>query len=227
MGPGTPNSGTTSLSALSTTAIKDGHTGQPLPHSRHSHHSPSASTTSTTTLEAERADRISRLAGLERVATARAGGHSHHPQRHVRRLAPGLLLRGHPDPERTQHRRQRQRHRERWRPHHLGQRQRRLRRRQDERGPRPGRSRLQRRRPQRRGRCESGRLRRGREHYQRSDVVRGASAAASPSASSRLEPYVLGLRSAGFLWRRCVLPGWVGDPRAWGAGCQNGRWGHV
>ncbi|KAK1146654.1 hypothetical protein N8T08_002727 [Aspergillus melleus] len=30
--------------------------------------------TSTTTLEAERADRISRLAGLERVATARAGG---------------------------------------------------------------------------------------------------------------------------------------------------------
>lgn len=29
---------------------------------------------STTTLEAERADRISRLAGLERVATARAGG---------------------------------------------------------------------------------------------------------------------------------------------------------
>lgn len=31
---------------------------------------------STTTLEAERADRISRLAGLERVATARAGGQS-------------------------------------------------------------------------------------------------------------------------------------------------------
>ncbi|KAF9892031.1 hypothetical protein FE257_002437 [Aspergillus nanangensis] len=75
MGPGTPNSGTTSLSALSTTAIKDGHTGQPLPHGRHSHHSPSASLTSNT-LEAERADRISRLAGLERVATARAGGTS-------------------------------------------------------------------------------------------------------------------------------------------------------
>lgn len=32
---------------------------------------------STTTLEAERADRISRLAGLERVATARAGGAGH------------------------------------------------------------------------------------------------------------------------------------------------------
>ncbi|RHZ70551.1 hypothetical protein CDV55_107967 [Aspergillus turcosus] len=74
MGPGTPNSGTTSLSALSTTAIKDGHQGQPLPHGRHAHHSSSASATSTSTLEAERADRISRLAGLERVATARAGG---------------------------------------------------------------------------------------------------------------------------------------------------------
>ncbi|RAK76738.1 uncharacterized protein BO72DRAFT_128585 [Aspergillus fijiensis CBS 313.89] len=88
MGPGTPNSGTTSLSALSTTAIKDGHQGQPHPYGRHAHHSPSASTTSTSTLEAERADRISRLAGLERVATARAGGTSqpsgpvptpHHP----------------------------------------------------------------------------------------------------------------------------------------------------
>ncbi|KAJ5780934.1 hypothetical protein N7457_006094 [Penicillium paradoxum] len=83
MGPGTPNSGTTSLSALSTTAIKDGHQGQPFPHSRHAHQSSSASTSSTTTLEAERADRISRLAGLERVATARAGGQtssSHVPQ---------------------------------------------------------------------------------------------------------------------------------------------------
>ncbi|KAI9928022.1 hypothetical protein ASPWEDRAFT_173669 [Aspergillus wentii DTO 134E9] len=74
MGPGTPNSGTTSLSALSTTAIKDGHQGQPLPHGRHAHHSSSTSMASTNTLEAERADRISRLAGLERVATARAGG---------------------------------------------------------------------------------------------------------------------------------------------------------
>ncbi|KAJ5110800.1 hypothetical protein N7532_001335 [Penicillium argentinense] len=73
MGPGTPNSG---LSALSTTAIKDGHQGHPFPHDRHAHQSSSASTSSTTTLEAERADRISRLAGLERVATARAGGHS-------------------------------------------------------------------------------------------------------------------------------------------------------
>ncbi|KAL4930236.1 uncharacterized protein BDV17DRAFT_259265 [Aspergillus undulatus] len=74
MGPGTPNSTTTSLSALSTTAIKDGHQGQPLPHGRHAHQSSNASMSSTTTLEAERADRISRLAGLERVATARAGG---------------------------------------------------------------------------------------------------------------------------------------------------------
>ncbi|KAF7715625.1 Uncharacterized protein PECH_002465 [Penicillium ucsense] len=75
MGPGTPNSGTTSLSALSTTAIKDGHSGAPFPHHRgHAHQSSSASTTSTSTLDAERADRISRLAGLERVATARAGG---------------------------------------------------------------------------------------------------------------------------------------------------------
>ena len=75
-GRGTPNSGTTSLSALSTTAIKDGHHGQSWPHGRHAHQSSSASTSSTTTLEAERADRISRLAGLERVATARAGGQS-------------------------------------------------------------------------------------------------------------------------------------------------------
>jgi hypothetical protein len=63
---GTPNSATTSLSALSTTAIKDGHRGAPLP-GHHGHH------LSTNTLEAERADRISRLAGLERVATARQG----------------------------------------------------------------------------------------------------------------------------------------------------------
>ncbi|KAH8703961.1 hypothetical protein BGW36DRAFT_286960 [Talaromyces proteolyticus] len=73
MGPGTPNSGTTSLSALSTTAIKDGHQGHTHPYTRHTHQSSSASATSTSTLDAERADRISRLAGLERVATARAG----------------------------------------------------------------------------------------------------------------------------------------------------------
>ncbi|EEP75685.1 conserved hypothetical protein [Uncinocarpus reesii 1704] len=70
MGPSTPNSGTTSLSGVSTTAIKDGHQGKLYPHShrprrRHS----DASDTSTDTLAAERADRISRLAGLERVAT--------------------------------------------------------------------------------------------------------------------------------------------------------------
>ncbi|TVY57595.1 hypothetical protein LCER1_G001689 [Lachnellula cervina] len=66
--PGTPNSTTTSLSALSTTAIKDGHRGTSLPHPGYGghHHTPSSNT-----LEAERADRISRLAGLERVSTAR------------------------------------------------------------------------------------------------------------------------------------------------------------
>ncbi|OCL01696.1 hypothetical protein AOQ84DRAFT_369922 [Glonium stellatum] len=56
--PGTPNSTTTSMSELSTVAIKDGHRG----HFTHHHHHPQ---------DAERADRISRLAGLERVATAR------------------------------------------------------------------------------------------------------------------------------------------------------------
>ncbi|KAL3469163.1 hypothetical protein BJX99DRAFT_241908 [Aspergillus californicus] len=78
MGPGTPNSTTTSLSALSTTAIKDGHQGQPLFHGHHVHHS-STSVSSTNTLDAERADRISRLAGLERVATARASTAGYNP----------------------------------------------------------------------------------------------------------------------------------------------------
>ncbi|KAI9822381.1 MAG: hypothetical protein M1827_000100 [Pycnora praestabilis] len=71
MGPGTPNSGMTSMSALSTTAIKDGHQGHAPPHQ---HTSSSILSTSTSTLDAERADRISRLAGLERVATVRQGG---------------------------------------------------------------------------------------------------------------------------------------------------------
>lgn len=72
--PGTPTSTTTSLSALSTTAIKDGHRGHThtLPtfggRGGHHHHP------STNSLEAERADRISRLAGLERVSTLRAPG---------------------------------------------------------------------------------------------------------------------------------------------------------
>ncbi|KAF1988248.1 hypothetical protein K402DRAFT_301954, partial [Aulographum hederae CBS 113979] len=57
--PGTPNSTTTSMSELSTVAIKDGHRGH-LPH----HHNP---------MDAERADRISRLAGLERIAQSRQG----------------------------------------------------------------------------------------------------------------------------------------------------------
>ncbi|NJR31244.1 hypothetical protein HC762_00365 [bacterium] len=58
------------MSALSTTAIKDGHQGHTLPHGHH-HRSSRDSTSSSTTLDAERADRISRLAGLERVSTAR------------------------------------------------------------------------------------------------------------------------------------------------------------
>ncbi|EGY19536.1 hypothetical protein VD0002_g8098 [Verticillium dahliae] len=69
--PGTPTSTTTSMSALSTTAIKDGQRGH-LPHGhtdRGHTHNPS-----TQSLEAERADRISRLAGLERVSTLRASG---------------------------------------------------------------------------------------------------------------------------------------------------------
>lgn len=76
MGRGTPNSGTTSLSALSTTAIKDGHQGHTLAHGQH-HHSTRHSTSSSNTLDAERADRISRLAGLERVATVRPSQSSH------------------------------------------------------------------------------------------------------------------------------------------------------
>ncbi|KAI2616786.1 hypothetical protein GGR54DRAFT_631549 [Hypoxylon sp. NC1633] len=74
--PGTPTSTTTSLSALSTTAIKDGHRGQSYhgfggPRG-HQHHS------SINSLEAERADRISRLAGLERVSTLRAPNQQQH-----------------------------------------------------------------------------------------------------------------------------------------------------
>lgn len=61
---GTPTSTTTSLSALSTTAIKDGHRGHNLPPHGKGHHS----NPSTNSLEAERADRISRLAGLSSVS---------------------------------------------------------------------------------------------------------------------------------------------------------------
>lgn len=74
----TPNSSTTSLSAFSTTAIKDGHQGQTLPHGHHSHHHSSRdSTSSSTTLDAERDYRISRLPGLDRVATVRPSQASH------------------------------------------------------------------------------------------------------------------------------------------------------
>jgi len=59
--PGTPNSGTTTMSELSTVAIKDGHRGH-LPHHHHNNQP----------MDAERADRISRLAGLDRVAQPRA-----------------------------------------------------------------------------------------------------------------------------------------------------------
>lgn len=70
-GPGTPNSTTTSISALSVVAIKDGAVGHTSGAGGHRQSNASAST-----LEAERADRISRLAGLERVATVRsASGH--------------------------------------------------------------------------------------------------------------------------------------------------------
>ncbi|QIX00148.1 hypothetical protein AMS68_005665 [Peltaster fructicola] len=62
---GTPNSTTTSMSELSTVAIKDGHRGH-LPH----HHNQAPSGLSHQ-LDAERADRISRLAGLERFTAAR------------------------------------------------------------------------------------------------------------------------------------------------------------
>lgn len=58
------------MSALSTTAIKDGHQGHAPPHT-HTRTASSGLNSSTNILDAERADRISRLAGLERVATLR------------------------------------------------------------------------------------------------------------------------------------------------------------
>ncbi|GAB1744261.1 hypothetical protein D0862_13056 [Hortaea werneckii] len=64
---GTPNSTATSMSELSTVAIKDGHRGH-LPHHYHQNPPPSGLSHQ---LDAERADRISRLAGMERVTTAR------------------------------------------------------------------------------------------------------------------------------------------------------------
>lgn len=66
---GTPTSTTTSLSTLSTTAIKDGHRGH-LPSSSHraGHHQ----NASLGSIEAERADRISRLAGLSTVSQLRS-----------------------------------------------------------------------------------------------------------------------------------------------------------
>ncbi|KAK4124441.1 hypothetical protein N657DRAFT_550782, partial [Parathielavia appendiculata] len=81
--PGTPTSTTTSLSGLSTTAIKDGHRGA-LHRGGHQHSS------STNTLEAERADRISRLAGLSTVSTLRGlppGPAQHNANPHQTTLA--------------------------------------------------------------------------------------------------------------------------------------------
>ncbi|TQN67516.1 hypothetical protein CSHISOI_04835 [Colletotrichum shisoi] len=84
--PGTPTSTTTSMSALSTTAIKDGHRGHfpqgPAGARGHAHHP------STTSLEAERADRISRLAGLERVSTLRAPPTQHQQNANASSLSP-------------------------------------------------------------------------------------------------------------------------------------------
>ena len=72
-GRGTPNSTTTSMSELSTVAIKDGHRGHPH---HHSHRQPLSATEGA---DAERADRISRLAGLERVATVRQSSSANTP----------------------------------------------------------------------------------------------------------------------------------------------------
>lgn len=74
------------MSALSTTAIKDGHQGHHHPHS-HAHRTSTGSESSTNTLDAERADRISRLAGLEPVVTGR-GASTH--------LIPGSAVPAHP-----------------------------------------------------------------------------------------------------------------------------------
>lgn len=95
MDPSTPNSTTTSLSALSTVAIKDGHQGSfPLhPRRRHHHHHGSTpSDASTTTLDAERADRISHLAGLDRLAAPRSP-HSGNPNTYFSSLDyPAVLI---------------------------------------------------------------------------------------------------------------------------------------
>jgi len=69
-GPSTPGSTTTSMSALSTTAIKDGHLGNnPHLHPHVHSHLPT-----TSTLAAERADRISRLSGMSDLSAARSPG---------------------------------------------------------------------------------------------------------------------------------------------------------
>ncbi|KAK1829344.1 copper amine oxidase, partial [Podospora conica] len=69
--PGTPTSTTTSLSALSTTAIKDGHRGQAHGHPTTTYRPGHHHNLSSTSLEAERADRISRLTGLSNISALR------------------------------------------------------------------------------------------------------------------------------------------------------------
>lgn len=81
---GTPNSTTTSMSELSTVAIKDGHRGHPHHHSTVRFPAQVAENN----VDAERADRISRLAGLERLSAVRPsssaslppGASATHPQ---------------------------------------------------------------------------------------------------------------------------------------------------
>ncbi|KAI5284461.1 hypothetical protein KEM54_001318 [Ascosphaera aggregata] len=93
MGPSTPNSTTTSLSAISTIAMKDGHRGGVAAATRRGflHYGMTSSSASeavnaaagaatridaNTSIDALRADRISRLAGLERVGVAGGSGSS-------------------------------------------------------------------------------------------------------------------------------------------------------
>jgi hypothetical protein len=104
MPSGTPTSTTTSLSALSTTAIKDGHRGALPPHGHRGHQS----SPSTNSLEAERADRISRLTGLSSVSRPSAGGnnnplnnYNNHPGFGSAQTTPtssGFLPQQHPNP---------------------------------------------------------------------------------------------------------------------------------
>jgi len=78
---GTPNSNITTMSELSTVAIKDGHRGHPHHHAQGGRFPLPNATSGTTNshLDAERADRISRLAGLERLTAVRQSSSSSLP----------------------------------------------------------------------------------------------------------------------------------------------------